>query len=934
MLRYQGKIMRLPSYNKISRIASYTTFWGWNVTFLLLAVFGIMPWVGLTVTTAVLSGELSLDFLISMWLLVLVPAISAWIAAKKFRGQPQLQIRLFYGVEAPIFLLCLVRLFALRELTWASAFLIGSILLAAFIYGRHLLQSVKATASENKFTLPLNSLLLIIALYVGALLSFYALPTGWSVIEFIFKFEWLKVIFEFITTPKLWLPLLGMLWWIPFGFLFFFFSIALFIVSPIALVRFYGQAWLQTWKHAAEKSSPKIALGITGSVIALWLMIFVLVDRQPQIETFEILAQPAVTQDQKKNVVHHADDIRQGLRNAYLYPYRYLSPKADVHHIETLYEHVFGLPKSATKPLQNFYSALLSPVLYKGGRNDDTKAADLYGSIFDTPIQKGEKEAITNALEATADRDQVEAGLLNINQQKVWLAEQHISVTQSDSVANVELYEVYENKTPQRQEIFYYFSLPENAAITGLWLGESLNKDKRQAYAVSPRGAAQKVYKEQVRGRVDPALLEQVGPRQYRLRAFPIPPSQLLNRFLSRGISTQQLLQEQPKMHLWLTYSVLNDGIAPVFPDLLEKRNVYWTDKTKRVFNGSESQKISAWMPDQAKDTQVVTKIIEFPIKNAGYLVLAQPISTESLKLTAGKKVAILIDTSYSMNKKKKGIEDSIGWLQKQSSVRKADIFINSVREPLKKITAQDLENITFFGALSDGDLWNQAIYLQSQESYDVVFVLSDQGTYELAHDKPALSEGKSPVWFVHLDKLAPAYEDNVMYKLLRSHGGVAVNLEAAYQQFLIQNSLTPTQRAHGGILWDFSKLTSEATTTTSNILGTSVAAKILIDYMASQQPMPTVESLDAIHQIAKRESVVTPYSSMIVLVNDQQKEQLKKAEQEQDRFDRVADKGVENLTKPGNAMVSAVPEPETWILLGLSVLFLWTLVKRQPKRP
>ena len=143
---------------------------------------------------------------------------------------------------------------------------------------------------------------------------------------------------------------------------------------------------------------------------------------------------------------------------------------------------------------------------------------------------------------------------------------------------------MYENKTPQRQEIFYYFSLPENATVTGLWLGESPDKDKRQAYAVSPRGAAQKVYKEQVRERVDPALLEQVGPRQYRLRAFPIPPSQLpphINRFLRRGISTQQPLQEQPKMHLWLTYSVLNDGTAPVFPDLLEKRNVYWTDIAK-----------------------------------------------------------------------------------------------------------------------------------------------------------------------------------------------------------------------------------------------------------------------------------------------------------------------------------------------------------------
>jgi putative PEP-CTERM system integral membrane protein len=938
MLLCQGAIIKVSSYNKILRIANYTTFWGWNLTFLLLTIFGIMPWVGLAVTTAVLSGELSLDFLISMWLLVLVPTISVWIARKRFRGQPNLQIRLFYGVEAPIFLLCLVRLFAIRELTWGSAFLMGSIFLAAFIYGRHLLQSVKATASENKFTLPLNSLLLIIALYVGVLLSFYALPAGWSVIEFIFKFEWLKVIFEFITTPKLWLPLLlGMLWWIPFGFLFIFFSVALFIFSPIALVRFYGQAWLQTWKREAEKSSPKIALGITGSVIALWLMIFVLVDRQPQIETFEILAQPAATQDQKKNIVNHADDIRQGLLNAYLYPYRYLSAKTDVNHIETLYEHVFALPKSATKPLQNLYNALLSPVLYKGERNDDTKAADLYASIFDTPIQKGEKEAITDALEATADRDQAEAGLLNINQLKVWLAEQQITTTQSDSVTKVELYEVYENTTPQRQEIFYYFSLPENATVTGLWLGESPDKDKRQAYAVSPRGAAQKVYKEQVRERVDPALLEQVGPRQYRLRAFPIPPSQLpphINRFLSRGISTQQPLQEQPKMHLWLTYSVLNDRKHSIFPDLLEKRNVYWTEKTKRSVNGSTFSKATAWMPDNAKNLQPAVGTLEVPMKEEGYIISARPTSSEILKHAEKEKIAILIDTSYSMRLKKKEIVDSVDWLQKQNPSISADVFVSPIREQLKKITAsaQDVSQITFFGFLSDSDLWNQASSLQEPESYDAVFVISDQGSYELAHDKTTLMDGKSPVWFVHLGQLAPAYEDNVMYKLLLSHGGVATKFDEAYQQFLMQRSVASTQRIHGETLWDF---VEQPAIIEGQIAGENdpIAAKMLIDYLASKQPTTTLETLDAIHQIAKKQSVVTPYSSMIVLVNDQQKEQLKKAEQEKDRFDRVVDKGVENLTKPGNAMVSAVPEPETWILLILSLFFLYFLVKRQRHR-
>ncbi|MBA4366383.1 MAG: hypothetical protein C0403_01950 [Desulfobacterium sp.] len=938
MLLYRRAIMNLPSYNKISRIASYTTFWGWNVTFLLLSIFGIMPWVGLAVTKAVLSGELSLDFLISMWLLVFIPAISVWIARKKLRGQPNLQIRLFYGVEAPIFLLCLVRLFALRELTLGSVFLIGSILLAAFIYGRHLIQSANSDAPANITTLPLNSLLLIIALYVGALLGFYALPTGWSVVAFIFEFEWLRVIFEFITTPKLWFPLLlGMLFWIPFGFLFFFFSVALFIFSPIALVRFYGQTWLQTWKREAEKSSPKIALGITGSVIALWLIIFVLVDRQPQTETFEILSQPAVTQDQKKNIVNHVDDIRQGLLNAYLYPYRYLSAKTDVNHIETLYEHVFGLPKSATKPLQNSYNVLLSPVLYKGDRNDDIKAADLYASIFDTSIQKGEKEAITNALEATADRDQVEAGLININQQKVWLAEQQILTTQSDSVTNVELYEVYENKTPQLQEIFYYFSLLENATVTGLWLGASPDKDKRQAYAVSPRGAAQKVYKEIVRERVDPALLEQVGPRQYRLRAFPIPPSQLpphMNRFFNRGISVQQPLQEQPKMYLWLTYSVLNDGKNSVFPDLLEKRNVYWTDKTKRSLNGTSFSQATAWMPDNANILQPADGEIEVPMKGEDYIISARPTFSELLKHADNEKIAILIDTSYSMRLKQREIADTIDWLQKQKPAISADVFVSPVHEQLKEISAsaRDLSQITFFGFLSDSDLWNQASSLQAQESYGAVFVLSDQGSYELAHDKPALMDGKSPVWFVHLGQLAPAYEDNVMYKLLLSHGGVTTKFEEAYQQFLMQRNITPSQRIHGETLWDFTEQPAKAEGQIA-IAKNPIAAKMLIDYLASKQPTPTLEVLDAIHQIAIKQSIVTPYSSMIVLVNDQQKEQLKKAELEKDRFDRVVDKGVENLTKPGNTMVSAVPEPETWMLLGLSLLFLYVLVKRQRSR-
>jgi hypothetical protein len=67
------------------------------------------------------------------------------------------------------------------------------------------------------------------------------------------------------------------------------------------------------------------------------------------------------------------------------------------------------------------------------------------------------------------------------------------------------LNETYVNLTREPQEIFYLFSLPQSAAITWLWLGNSLNE--MQPHTVATRGAAQRVYKAEVQKRIDPALL-------------------------------------------------------------------------------------------------------------------------------------------------------------------------------------------------------------------------------------------------------------------------------------------------------------------------------------------------------------------------------------------------------------------------------------------
>ena len=76
--------------------------------------------------------------------------------------------------------------------------------------------------------------------------------------------------------------------------------------------------------------------------------------------------------------------------------------------------------------MQDRYNQLLSPFLYQGDRNDVNKSAELYAEFFDTPIQKGERKAIRHALQSTSIVDQAKAGLLNIDQKKVWLAKQEM----------------------------------------------------------------------------------------------------------------------------------------------------------------------------------------------------------------------------------------------------------------------------------------------------------------------------------------------------------------------------------------------------------------------------------------------------------------------------------------------------------------------------
>jgi FtsH-binding integral membrane protein len=67
--------------------------------------------------------------------LIYLPTVFTIVGARRFQKQPLQLMRLFYGVESPLFLLCLIRLFMLRELNPASSLIIATIVvcIAAFL---------------------------------------------------------------------------------------------------------------------------------------------------------------------------------------------------------------------------------------------------------------------------------------------------------------------------------------------------------------------------------------------------------------------------------------------------------------------------------------------------------------------------------------------------------------------------------------------------------------------------------------------------------------------------------------------------------------------------------------------------------------------------------------------------------------------------------
>lgn len=896
-----------PAMTMLARLL----FFGWNGLFLCTMGAGFVPMVWWTLMQDSLEGRVPLDFVIFSNIAVLIPVAATALGVKLWRS-PWRLMRLFYCVELPLFVVCLYRLFGIHELTLGSSVLFGFIGLGALGQLHTLLRVAPPAGAWRYLDLMLRTTSLMASLYVALLASFFVIPT-------------LFVLFEitgramFLILPMALLALSGvvlLLW--P-------------VVSVVASARGYWSAVRLVLRSRAHGGLR--AAFVTASAAGLVWLAFSSLPAQPQRRVRDALSAEVGQNDAARlKLMSQRELLRAGLVNAYLARYRYVENRSTSEGaVRSAYWHTVGIPLEYAETIQGWWNWWVSPLLYDGDFYEDRAwATTTYGEIFDAPIERAEREALLAAISATFRREDREAGLLDVDRRRVLLVKQEIQVQESEGFADVEIHEVYENQTYDQEEISYHFSLPESAVITGLWLGETEDLERRYRFVVAPRGAAQAVYKAEVQRRVDPALLEQVGPRQYRLRVFPIPP-----RVYDRRASA-----DAPRMHLWMSYRTLPEGNRWPLPVLGERRNVYFEKSSERTLNGKVWRSAEAWMPEEERrhgSSFESTRLVDL---GDNTVMRVRPALVPSVAPTLAGHTLVVIDRSYSMAAHSAAVAQAVSALEAAASGHGTLRYVlgpTHGRPEPEAVTHVDPRELAFFGSSRSKDLVRAMASELKAERFDAVFVLTDEGTYEHESDQQEKRDLGVPAYWVHLGGRLPlAYDDSTMETIQRRGGAAVTSVREALLRIDAgrESSETFVSMADGFI---FELSTPDGTEETGPMA--ALAARQLVSGATRTGRAEGLAGLDRMHAVAKRFEIVTPYSSMLVLVEDRQRKALAAAERADDRFDREVERGLEH----GGPNITGTPEPEEWALFffGLALAYLaskrpshkWSLAAF-PRRP
>jgi putative PEP-CTERM system integral membrane protein len=403
---------------------------------------------------------------------------------------------------------------------------------------------------------------------------------------------------------------------------------------------------------------------------------------------------------------------------------------------------------------------------------------------------------------------------------------------------------------------------------------------------------------------------------------------------------TRRISQNAPRLYLWMTYSTPAINGAWPMPHLAYKNNIFWDAKTERKLNGKALNNAeTGWLPGYVSPSRTSAPAahrVDFP---GGKSVVAQPLAQiKQPALPAGTKLALVIDRSRSMQAHAREVSAALARIKGISP--DADIYLTASdfrgeAASMVSLKQSQPDEIFFFGGQNPAELLAQFDRLRGDRTYAGVLVLTDGGAYELGESKLNLPIPAAPVWMVHLGSDIPlGYDDKTLEIIQASGGGVAGSLDEALARLAVDLA----GRAEGaemvdmldGYQWQVlpTDLAAAAVPASGDGFTSLLARRLILAEMRRQRGTITaISTLDQLHSLAKQYGIVTPYSSMIVLVNERQQTALENLEKQADRFTRE----VEPLA--GTPLVG-VPEPEEWLLIGMAGLVLaWYVYRSRTQR-
>ena len=947
----------------------FNLFWTWNLIFLAFMSFGFAPIVLPETFTAVRTGVIPISFLGNALVLAMIPVAAVILGLTVLRRSPSRLFALGYVIEGPLMLMLAVRFFAIRQITPGSGLLMSIALLgmAAFLWTLLDLRAGGRGPVLESLRLAGLTLMALTSLYAAVWIAFYALPLAVEAARWMagILLNLPRTLMELGRSLRMILietPLM-----LPFsvlGFILLLFTATLFVLTPLAVPFLSLRAWQRVFRQQVSRLGWRGPALVAGVVAAGSIGLFFLVNRQPQAQAFARLENRPASIEEAQSLLENSTAIRAGLLNAYLAPFRYISAEGEVRHISDIYASTFRMSHQRAFTVQRMYEGFASPLLYKPVRRPEAgnsmdnralveepqEAARLYQNLFDTPITEAERPTIVQAVRSTWSPDQAEAAWQAVDDREVHLVRQELNLQEQGDWAEVELHEAYQNQTGEVQEVIYYFHLPESAVLTGIWLGSSPNKAEAYTFQVSPRGAAQAVYREQTRKMQDPALLEQVGPRQYRLRIFPIPA--MIMRFDQQRSRT--LVEEAQAVHMWLTWRQMAGDDAWPMPQLAFLRNVYWDRGTERLVNGQRLEVEAVdWLPKDVPASAPIEPRAHRVDLPGGQSVLAIPAGLVELPdLPDGLRLAVVVDRSHSMQAYAGEVTAALEQVKTLENLEQpVDVYLTASpyrgEEPsIVPLDALNTQEILYIGGQNAGQLITQFDALQrarhSDHPYEAVIVLTDGTGYELGASELNAPVPDAPVWVVHVGGAIPiGYDDQTLEAIQASGGGVAASLDEALARMAVALNAQPGSDAEttpaidlvDNYLWSVVP-TDQATAAipggakvqeerADGAFAALAARRLVLAEMQRQRgAIDQVETLDALHAMAINYGIVTPYSSMIVLVNSGQQRLLDQLSKLDDRFKREVEALSE--TTPGSPLpLAGVPEPHEWLLLGLAAVLL-----------